>query len=148
MSTKGRLQEDMKAALRAGDKARLSVIRLALAGIKQIEVDERTTLDDPAVLSLLQKMVKQRRESIQQFRAGNREDLAASEEAEIQVLSDYLPTPLSQEALTKLVDEVVTRTGASSLKDMGKVMAAVKAQAAGGADMSAVSALVRERLAS
>ena len=148
MSTKGRLQDDMKTALRAGDKARLSVIRLALAAIKQVEVDEQTTLDEAATLAVLQKMVKQRREAISQYRDGQREDLAAKEEAEIVVLGDYLPEPLSAEALEQLVEEVLTETGASSIKDMGKVMAAIKARAGGNADMSAASNLVRGRLTS
>ena len=146
MSTKGRLQDDMKSALRAGDKARLSVIRLALAAIKQVEVDERISLDETGTLAVLQKMVKQRREAISQYRDGQREDLAAKEEAEIGVLNDYLPEPLSPDALQKLVDEVLTETGASTIKDMGKVMGAIKARAGGGADMSAVSNLVRSRL--
>jgi uncharacterized protein YqeY len=146
MSTKGRLQEDMKNAMRAGDKARLGVIRLALAAIKQVEVDDRTTLDDAAIQGLLQKMVKQRRESIEQFRAGGREDLVSQEEAEIQVITHYLPEPLTPDALARIVDDVVTETGASAMKDMGRVMAAIKARAAGGVDMSAVSALVKERL--
>lgn len=148
MSIKGRLQDDMKSAMRAGDKARLSVIRLALAAIKQVEVDERIELDDPAVLAVLGKMVKQRRESVTQYRAGEREDLAVKEEAEIQVLGDYLPEPMSAEALDALVAEVLAETGATSIKDMGKVMGAIKARVAGRADMSAVSSLVRDRLTS
>ncbi len=146
MSIKGRLQQDMKAALRAGDKARLSVIRLALAAIKQVEVDKRVELDDPGTLAVLQKMVKQRRESISQYRAGQREDLATAEEAEITVLGEYLPEPLSAQALNELLDEVLVETGASSIKDMGKVMGVIKARVAGRADLSAVSSLVRERL--
>ncbi len=148
MSIKGRLQDDMKTALRAGDKARLSVIRMALAAIKQVEVDQRTELDDGATLAVLQKMVKQRREAITQYRDGQREDLAAKEEAEIAVLEGYLPEPLSPEALEKLVDEALAATGATAIKDMGKVMGAIKAQGAAGVDMSAVSSLVRERLTS
>jgi len=146
MTTKGRLQEDMKNAMRAGDKARLGVIRMALAAIKQVEVDDRVSLDDPAVQGLLQKMVKQRRESIEQFRAGGREDLATREEAEILVIRDYLPEPMSQDELAGIVDQIVIETGASSMKDMGKVMAAIKSRVAGRADMSAVSALVKGRI--
>ena len=138
----------MKAALRAGEKARLSVIRMALAAIKQVEVDQRTELDDAATLAVLQKMVKQRREAITQYRDGQREDLAAKEEAEIAVLENYLPEPLSPEAVEKLVDEALAATGATSIKDMGKVMGAIKAQAVAGVDMSAVSTLVRGRLTS
>ena len=146
MSIAGRLQEDMKAALRAGAKARLGVIRLAIAAIKQVEVDERKTLDDAAVVAVLQKMLKQRRESISQYRAGKREDLVAIEEAEIAVLEEYLPQPMSAAALEQLIDEVLKETGATSVKDMGRVMGAIKARAAGAADMSAVGSLVRTRL--
>ena len=148
MSTKGRLQDDMKAALRAGDKSRLSVIRMALAAIKQVEVDERISLDEPASQAVLQKMVKQRREAASQYRDGQREDLAAAEEAEIQVLEAYLPEPLSAADLEKLVSDVLSETGATTIKDMGRVMGAIKARAGAGVDMSAVSTLVRGRLTS
>ena len=148
MSIKGRLQDDMKAALRAGEKSRLSVIRMALAAIKQVEVDERASLDEAACQAVLQKMVKQRREAAAQYRDGQREDLASAEEAEIKVLEGYLPEPLSPAELEQLVSEVLTETGASTLKDMGRVMGAIKARAGAGADMSAVSTLVRGRLQS
>ena len=143
---KDQITDAMKNAMRAGDKARLGVIRMALAAIKQVEVDDRVSLDDPAVQGLLQKMVKQRRESIEQFRAGGREDLATREEAEILVIRDYLPEPMSQDELAGIVDQIVIETGASSMKDMGKVMAAIKSRVAGRADMSAVSALVKGRI--
>lgn len=146
MATKGRLQEDMKTALRAGDKARLGVIRMALAAIKQVEVDERTDLDEAGIVAVLQKMVKQRQEAISQYRAGQREDLAVKEEAEITVLTEYLPQPLSAEDLEQLIDTVLAETGATSIKEMGNVMGVIKARAAGRADMRAVSQLVRARL--
>jgi hypothetical protein len=116
------------------------------AAIKQREVDERITLDDAAVLAVLEKMVKQRREAITQFEAGGRADLAAKENQEIDVLKVYLPEPLSEAELAALIDSAIAATGAASIKDMGKVMAAVKADAAGRADMGAVSALIKQRL--
>lgn len=146
MSLKGQITEDMKSAMKAGDKDRLKVVRLILAAIKQIEVDTRTELDDAAVLAVLTKMVKQRRDSVEQFEAGNREDLAAIERAEIAVLEDYLPQQLSAEELTALVDDIIKSTGAEGMRDMGKVMGQIKAKAAGRADMGAVSATVKERL--
>ena len=132
--------------MRAGDKDRLGVIRMLQAAIKQREVDERITLDDAAVLAVLEKMVKQRREAIAQFEAGGRADLAAKETQEIDVLKVYLPEPLSESELASLIDTAIAATGAASIKDMGKVMAAVKAEAAGRADMGAVSALIKQRL--
>jgi len=146
MSLKGQLTEDMKSAMKAGDKDRLKVVRLILAAIKQIEVDTREELDDAAVLAVLTKMVKQRRDSVEQFENGNREDLAAIERAEILVINDYLPEPLSAEDLAAMVDEVIQSTGAASIKDMGKVMGQIKAKAAGRADMGAVSAVIKDRL--
>jgi len=146
MALKERITEDMKAAMRAGEKDRLGVIRMLQAAIKQREVDERITLDDAAVLAVIEKMVKQRREAIAQFEAGGRADLAAKETQEIHVLKVYLPEPLSEAELTNLIDTAVAATGAASIKDMGKVMAAVKAEAAGRADMGAVSALIKQRL--
>ena len=146
MALKERITEDMKTAMRAGDKDRLGVIRMLQAAIKQREVDERITLDDAAVLAVLEKMVKQRREAIAQFEAGGRADLAAKENQEIDVLKVYLPEPLSEAELAALIDSAITATGAASIKDMGKVMAAVKADAAGRADMGAVSALIKQRL--
>ena len=146
MSLKNQITEDMKSAMKAGEKDRLKVVRLMLAAIKQIEVDKRIELDDAAVLTVLDKMVKQRRDSVEQFEKGNREDLAAIERAEIVVLKDYLPEQLSADDLAALVDEVIAATGAEGMRDMGKVMGQIKAKAAGRADMGAVSATVKERL--
>ncbi len=143
---KGQITEDMKSAMKAGDKDRLKVVRLILAAIKQIEVDTRTELDDATVLAVLTKMVKQRRDSIEAFEKGDREDLAAIERAEILVLEDYLPEQLSAADLAAMVDEVIQSTAATSIRDMGKVMGQIKAKAAGRADMGAVSAAVKERL--
>ncbi|MDJ0710048.1 MAG: GatB/YqeY domain-containing protein [Woeseiaceae bacterium] len=146
MSLKDQITQDMKSAMKAGEKDRLKVVRLMLAAIKQVEVDKRVELDDAAVLSVLDKMVKQRRDSVEQFEKGGREDLAAIERDEIAVLEDYLPEQLSANDLAALVDEVIAATGAASMKDMGKVMGEIKAKAAGRADMGAVSAAVKERL--
>jgi uncharacterized protein len=137
----------MKAAMRARDAARLSTIRLLLAAIKQREIDERIELDDPAVLAVIEKMIKQRRESIVQFEKAARTDLVDVEKAEVQVLSAYLPAQMSDGDLEKEVEAVIAATGASGAKDMGKVMAALKGKLAGKADMGKVSALVRARLA-
>jgi len=145
-SLKNQVIEDMKSAMKAGDKDRLKVVRLMLAAIKQVEVDKRIELDDAAVLAVLDKMVKQRRDSVEQFEKGNREDLAAIERAEIEVLETYLPEQLSADELAAMVDEVIAATGAASIRDMGKVMGQIKAKAAGRADMGAVSATVKERL--
>ncbi len=147
MPLKNQITEDMKSAMKAGDKDRLKVVRLILAAIKQVEVDQRIELDDAAVLAVLDKMVKQRRDSVEQFENGNREDLAAIERAEIEVLQGYLPEQLSADELTALVDEAIAASGAEGMRDMGKVMGQIKAKAAGRADMSAVSATVKERLA-
>jgi uncharacterized protein len=146
MSLKGRITEDMKSAMKAGDKERLKTVRLILAAIKQIEVDTRKELDDAAVLAVLTKMGKQRRDSIDQFEKGNREDLAAIERAEIAVLDEYLPEPLSADELAALIDEAIRATGADSIRDMGKVMGQIKSKAAGRADMGALGALVKKRL--
>jgi uncharacterized protein len=146
MSLKDRITDDMKAAMRSGDKERLSTVRLILAAIKQREVDERITLDDTQVLAVLEKMVKQRRESIAQFESGGRGDLVAKESAELAVLQSYLPAQLSEAELAALIDEAIRSTGASSIKDMGKVMGAVKAKAQGRADMGALSARIKDRL--
>ena len=146
MSLKNQITEDMKSAMKAGDKDRLKVVRLIMAAIKQVEVDSRSELDDSGVLNVLDKMVKQRRDSVEQFEKGGREDLAAAERAEIEVLEAYLPEQLSAAELDALVDEVIAATGAESIRDMGKVMGQIKARAAGRADMGAVSATVKERL--
>jgi uncharacterized protein len=146
MTLKARIQEDMKSAMRAGEKDRLANIRMVMAAIKQREVDERIELDDAQVFSVIDKMVKQRRESITQFAAGGRADLVAKEEAELRLLSAYLPLPLTDAELDALINEAVSATGATSIKDMGKVMAAIKAKAAGRADMGAVGARIKARL--
>ena len=137
----------MKAAMRAKDAARLSTIRLLLAAIKQREVDERIELDDAAVLGVIEKMLKQRRESIVQFEKGARQDLAAVEKAEVEVLSAYMPAQMGDAEIQKQIDSVISETGAASAKDMGKVMAALKARLAGKADMSKVSSMVKTKLA-
>lgn len=147
MSLKEQLTDDMKAAMRARDKERLGVIRLALAAIKQQEVDNRIELDDAAVLAVLDKMVKQRRESIRQYTDGGRTDLADVEQAEIVVIQDYLPQALTEDEVQALVAEAVAATGAESVKDMGKVMAWIKPRAQGRADMSKVSGLIKAQLA-
>ncbi len=146
MPLKNRIQADMKSAMKAGEKDRLKVIRLMLAAIKQIEVDKRIELDDAAVLAVLTKMVKQRRDSIEQFEKGAREDLAKIERDEITVLEDYLPEPLSAAELEAMVVEAIKNTGAEGIRDMGKVMGQIKAKAAGRADMGALGAAVKERL--
>ena len=146
MTLKERITEDMKGAMRSGDKDRLATIRLILAAIKQREVDERITLDDTQVLAVLEKMIKQRREAITQFESGGRADLVDNETAEIGVLQPYLPAQLGEAELDALIGEAIASTGAASIKDMGKVMAAVKAKAAGRADMGAVSARIKAKL--
>jgi uncharacterized protein len=146
MTLKARIQEDMKSAMRAGEKDKLATIRLIMAAIKQREVDERIELDDAQVLSVIDKMVKQRRESITQFAAGGRADLVAKEEAEVRQLLAYLPAPLTDAELDALIAEAIKATGATSIKDMGKVMGAIKARAAGRADMGAVGARIKARL--
>jgi uncharacterized protein YqeY len=146
MTLKDRILEDMKGAMRAGDKERLSTIRMLQAAIKQREVDERITLDDAQVLAVIEKMVKQRRESIAQFEQGGRADLAAKEQTEIDLQQAYLPTPLTDAELSALIERAIAATGASSVRDMGKVMAAVKAEAAGRADMGAVSSRIKAAL--
>ncbi len=146
MTLKGQFQEDMKSAMKAGDKDRLKVVRLALAAFKQVEIDERIELDDTRVLVILNKMVKQRRDSVSQFRDGNREDLAEIELAEIAVLETYLPEQLSAAELDQLIDQAIIDSGASSIRDMGKVMGQVKSKAQGRADMGAVGAKVKARL--
>jgi hypothetical protein len=146
MTLKERITDDMKSAMRSGEKERLATIRLVLSAIKQREVDERIMLDDAQVLSVIEKMTKQRKESITQFEAGGRADLAAKEAAEMAVLQAYMPEALSDAELAALIDTAVAATGAASIKDMGKVMAQVKAAAAGRADMAAVGALIKARL--
>ena len=146
MSIKARIQEDMKSAMRAGEKEKLANIRMVMAAIKQREVDERIELDDAQVLAVIDKMQKQRRESIAQFKAGGRADLVAKEEAELALLGAYMPAQLSEAELDAMIAEAIAATGAASIKDMGKVMAAIKARAAGRADMGAVGARIKARL--
>lgn len=148
MSLKDQITDDMKAAMRAGDKPRLGVIRLILAAIKQREVDERITLDDSQVLAVLDKMVKQRRDSVTQYQAGNRQDLADQETAEIALIQAYLPAQLSDAKLDALVAEAIQASGAAGIKDMGKVMGLLKPKVQGRADMGAVSARIKARLSS
>jgi uncharacterized protein YqeY len=147
MTVRERVQEDMKSAMRSGEKERLATVRLILAAIKQREVDERITLDDIQTLSVIEKMVKQRRESIVQFEAGNRPDLVAKEVSELNLLQTYLPTQLGDAEVDALIAAAISATGAASMKDMGKVVAHVKNAAQGRADMAAVSARVKSKLA-
>jgi hypothetical protein len=146
MSLKERITNDMKAAMRSGEKERLGVIRMITAGIKQREVDERIVLDDSQVLSVLEKMIKQRKESIAQFQAGNRQDLVDKEAAEIALVQTYMPSPMTDAEIDALIGEAIAATGASSIKDMGKVMAIMKAKAQGRADMAAVGAKIKAKL--
>jgi uncharacterized protein len=146
MALKDRVTEDMKTAMRAGDKARLAAVRLLLAAIKQREVDERITLDDGQVLAVIEKMIKQRRESITQFESGGRSDLVAKESAEIGVLQGYLPAQLTPAEVDALIAEAIAATGAASVKDMGKVMGFVKPKAQGRTDMGALSARIKQKL--
>ena len=143
---KARLQADMKTAMKAREKKRLGTIRLALAALKQREVDERIELDDTMVLSIIDKMVKQRRDSLAQFEAADREDLAAQERLEIDILIDYLPQQLSESEVEALVEAAVTKTGAASMRDMGALMGELRPQVQGRADMQMVSAKVKARL--
>jgi uncharacterized protein YqeY len=147
MPLKDRIQEDMQAALKAGDKPRLSVLRMALAGVKQREVDTRRPLDDAGVTTVLERMIKQARDSIAQFRDGGREDLVSKEEAEIKVLQTYLPQPLTDAELEALIAEAIEAAKATSVKDLGKVMGVIKARAAGRVEMGAISGRVRAMLA-
>ncbi len=143
---KERITDDMKAAMRSGEKQRLGVIRMITSAIKQREVDERITLDDAQVLSVLEKMIKQRKESVEQFKAGNRQDLVDKESAEITLLQGYMPSQLSAAELDALISEAIASSGAASIKDMGKVMGSIKAKAQGRADMSVVGAKIKAKL--
>ncbi len=147
VSLKDRINEEVKTAMRAQDKRRLGVLRLVTAAIKQKEVDERITLDDAQVMATLEKMVKQRRDSIQQYQAGNRPDLAEQEQFEIGIIQGFLPQQLSEAEIDAAVAEVIAATGAAGARDMGKVMGALKSRLAGKADMTVVSARVKQRLA-
>jgi uncharacterized protein YqeY len=146
MSLKERITEDMKAAMRSGEKERLGVIRMITAAIKQREVDERITLDDAQVIGVLEKMIKQRKESVAQFQAGNRQDLVEKESAEIKLLQTYLPAALGDAEIDALIGAAISSSGAASIKDMGKVMALIKPQVAGRADMAAIGAKIKARL--
>jgi uncharacterized protein YqeY len=143
---KQQISDAMKAAMKGGDKARLGVIRLIMAAIKQREVDERIELDDSQVLAVLDKMVKQRRDSIEQYTAAGREELAAQEASEITVIQDFLPAALSEAEISAIIDAAISEIGAESVRDMGKVMALVKPQVQGRADVGQVSGLVKQKL--
>ena len=145
-SLKNRIMEDMKGALRQGEKSRLAAIRLILAAIKQQEVDTRCQLDDSQIMSVMDKMVKQRRESLSQFSKAGRDDLVAKEQFELDIIKAYMPKELSAEDIENLVSAVIAETGAATMKDMGKVMSKLKPQLVGRADMAAVSAKVKARL--
>ncbi len=144
---KTRITEDMKAAMKGGDKHRLGAIRLILAALKQIEVDERVTLDDARIVHILEKMLKQRRDSITQYEAAKREDLAGQERYEMDIIEAYMPTQLSAAEVDAIVAAAVKETGAASMRDMGRVMALVKERAAGRADMGELSQRVKAKLA-
>ncbi|GAB0150455.1 GatB/YqeY domain-containing protein [Marichromatium gracile] len=143
---KQQIQADMKSAMKAGDKDRLAVIRLIMAAIKQREVDERIELDDAQVLAVLDKMVKQRRDSIDQYTQAGRDDLASGERAEVEIIQTYLPAQLTEAEIAACIDEAVETTGAAAMSDMGKVMGVLRPKIQGRADMGAVSALVKQRL--
>jgi len=143
---KKEISEAMKTALRAKEKARLGTIRLALAEIKKIEIDERIDPDDARIVSILDKMIKQRRESIRQFEAAGRDELVAQEKEEIEVLKDFLPQPIAEEELEKIIDKAISDSGAESMQDMGKVMGIIKPQVIGRADMAIVSSKIKSVL--
>jgi uncharacterized protein YqeY len=144
---KQRITDNMKAAMKSGDKPRLGVIRLMLAALKQIEVDERIELDDERVLTVLDKMVKQRRDSITQYESAGRTELADQEKFEIGIIQDYLPQQLSEDEIAALIDNAMQTTGAASMKDMGKLMGILKPKLQGRADMGAVSGQIKKKLA-
>lgn len=148
MTLKARITDDMKTAMKAGDKPRLGVVRLIQAAIKQREVDERIELDDTQVLAVLEKMLKQRRDSVAQYEAAGREDLASQERYEIGVVQDYLPAQLTEAEIDAALREAIAETAAGSARDMGKVMTALKAKVAGRADMQALSGKVKAALGS
>jgi len=143
---KANITEQMKDAMRAKDKVRLGTIRLILAELKRIEVDERIELDDARVLTVLDKMVKQRRDSITQYEAAERPELADKEQQELEVIKTFLPQPLSDAEITQIIDDAIAESGASTMQDMGKVMAIVKPQVQGRADMGRISGLVKQKL--
>jgi uncharacterized protein YqeY len=145
-SLKQQIQEDMKIALRAHDKQRLGVVRLILAAIKQVEVDERVEVDDTRLTQILNKMIKQRRDSIVQYDQAKRDDLADQERLEVKIIQTYLPEPLSETDIDRIVSEAITKVGATSVKDIGKVMAELKDKLQGRADMTQISAKIKARL--
>lgn len=147
MSLKRQINDDMKAAMKARDSQRLSAIRLLLAAMKQKEVDERIELDDAAITAVIDKMLKQRRDSLSQYEAAGRTDLAAKEQAEIDVLTQYMPTPLTEAEIDALIEQAITDSGASGAAAMGKVVGLVRPQVMGRADMAQVSARIKNRLA-
>ncbi len=147
MSIKEQLQEDIKSAMRAKDSGRLSTLRLVTAAIKQKEVDERVELNDAAVLAVLEKMIKQRKDSIAQFQAGGRQDLVDIEQAELAILATYMPAQLSEAEVSSAIQAAITQVGAAGPQDMGKVMAVIKPQLAGKADMGLVSQILKSKLA-
>jgi len=144
--TRQRILDDIKVAMKAGDKPRLATLRLMSAAIKQIEVDQRIELDEPTTISVLDKMLKQRRESIAQYEKADRTDLIAVEQAELELIQEYMPAALSDDEIASIIDDAVASSGASSIKDMGKVMGIVKPALQGKADMSAVSQIIKQRL--
>lgn len=143
---KQRIQEDMKSAMRAQEKQRLDAIRLILAAVKQIEVDERIVVEDDRLLAILDKMLKQRRDSIEQYQAANRHDLVAQEQFEVELIQQYMPTALTDAEIDQLIAEAVTTIGAAGIKDMGKVMAELKPKVQGRADMGKVGSKIKEKL--
>ena len=143
---KNQIQDAMKTAMKSGDKDRLAVVRLMMSAIKQVEVDERIEVDDSRTLGILDKMVKQRRESISQFQSGGRDDLATKEQAEIDIIAEFLPQALSDAEIETIINDAITQTGAASMKDMGKVMGIVKPQITGRADVGAVSGKIKSLL--
>jgi len=144
--TRQRILDDIKTAMKAGDKPRLATLRLISAAIKQIEVDKRIELDESATISVLDKMLKQRRESIAQYEKANRDDLIAVEQSELELIQEYMPAALSEDEISTIINDAVSSSGASSIKDMGKVMGIVKPALQGKADMSAVSQIIKQRL--
>lgn len=143
---RSRVNESLKSAMKAGEKDRVAALRLVTAAVKQFEVDKRETPDDAVMLALLDKMVKQRRESIEQYASAGRDDLVAKEQYELGIIQEFLPTPLTDQEIDALIDKIIAETGASSVKDMGKVMGRLKPELTGRADMAAVSTRIKARL--